>query len=83
MLKDAITTLLNHPAPKPYLLISASADRTLRTWDARTGALIKTHTGHRAPVLSASLGLDGSVVVGGGDDGLCLVFTTEPDEMAS
>jgi len=80
---DAITALFNHPAPKSHLLISSSADKTLKTWDVRTGALIKTHTGHRAPVLGASLGLGGSVVVSAGDDGLCLVFTTEPDEISS
>ncbi|KAH9481371.1 Angio-associated migratory cell protein [Psilocybe cubensis] len=78
--EDAITTLLAHPAPKSYLLVSGSADKTLRTWDARTGKLLRTHTGHRAPVLGASLGLDGSVVVSAGDDGHCMVFTTEAEE---
>ncbi|KAJ2924854.1 hypothetical protein H1R20_g12230, partial [Candolleomyces eurysporus] len=75
--EDAITQLLAHPAPKPYLLVSASADKTLKTWDARTGTLIKTHQGHRGPVLGASLGLEGSVVVSAGDDALCGVWTTE------
>jgi ribosome assembly protein SQT1 len=83
ILQDAITALFNHPSPKSHLLISSSADRTLKTWDARSGALIKTHTGHQAAVLGASLGLDGSVIVSAGDDGLCLVFTTEQDEMIS
>ncbi|KAF9048700.1 ribosome biogenesis protein Sqt1 [Panaeolus papilionaceus] len=78
--EDAITTLLAHPAPKPYLLVSASADRTLRTWDARTGQLLRTHTGHRGPVLGASLGLSGDVVLSAGDDGICMVYTTEEDE---
>ncbi|KAF8968139.1 ribosome biogenesis protein Sqt1 [Flammula alnicola] len=78
--EDAITTLLAHPAPKPYLLVSASADKTLRTWDARNGTLLRTHTGHRAAVLGASLGLNGSVIVSAGDDGLCMVFTTEAEE---
>lgn len=77
---DAVTSLLTHPAPKSHLIVSASADNTLRTWDARTGALVKEHTGHRGPILSASLGLQGSVVVSGGDDSACLVFTTEVDE---
>jgi len=78
--KDAITTLLAHPAPKAHLLISASADRTLRTWDARNGNLLKEHLGHRAPVLGATLALDGSVVVSAGDDGVSMVFTTEAEE---
>ncbi|KXN89091.1 hypothetical protein AN958_06292 [Leucoagaricus sp. SymC.cos] len=75
--QDAITTLLSHPAPHSHLLISASADRTLKTWDARTGQLLRTHTGHHGPVLGASLGLQGSVIVSAGDDGLCAVYTTE------
>ncbi|KAF9563254.1 WD40 repeat-like protein [Agrocybe pediades] len=77
---DAITTLLAHPAPKSYLLISGSADKTLRTWDARNGTLLRKHTGHRDAILGASLGLDGSVIVSAGDDGVCMVFTTEAEE---
>ncbi|KAF9238494.1 WD40-repeat-containing domain protein [Melanogaster broomeanus] len=78
--QDAITTVLAHPAPKSHLIVTASADKTLKTWDVRTGTLVKEHTGHHAPILSASLGLQGSVVVSAGDDGVCLVFTTEVDE---
>ncbi|KAJ3744390.1 quinon protein alcohol dehydrogenase-like superfamily [Lentinula detonsa] len=77
---DAVTTLLAVPAPNNHLLVSGSADKTLRTWDARTGALIKEHKGHQGPVLGASLGLDGSVIVSAGDDGVSLVFTTELEE---
>lgn len=72
-----MTTLLPHPSPKNHLLTSGSADKTLRTWDARTGKLLKEHKGHHGPVLSASLNFDGSVVVSAGDDGVCLVFETE------
>lgn len=75
--QDAITTVLAHPAPKTHLVTTASADKTLRTWDARTGALIREHKGHQGPILSAALGNGGAVVVSGGDDGLCLVFPTE------
>jgi ribosome assembly protein SQT1 len=69
--------LLTHPAPKGYILVSGSADKTLRTWDARTGTLLREHNGHQGPILGASLGLNGSVVISAGDDGACLVFTTE------
>lgn len=75
--QDAVTCLLAPPAPSSHLLVSGSADKTLRTWDARTGALLRTHKGHQGAVLGASLGLNGSVVVSAGDDGVCLVFTTE------
>ncbi|KIP05837.1 hypothetical protein PHLGIDRAFT_128621 [Phlebiopsis gigantea 11061_1 CR5-6] len=75
--EDAITALLNLPAPKSHLLVSASADKTLRTWDARTGTLLKEHKGHHGPILAASLGLEGKIIVSAGDDGVCLVFPTE------
>lgn len=78
--QDAITCLLAPPAPQNHLIVSGSADKTLRTWDARTGVLLREHRGHQGPVLGASLGLDGSVVVSAGDDGVCLVFTTEATE---
>ncbi|KAK7050980.1 60S ribosomal subunit assembly or modification protein [Paramarasmius palmivorus] len=77
--EDAVTTLLSVPSPKSHLLVSASADKTLRTWDARTGTLLRVHKGHHAPILGASLGLGGTVVVSAGDDGVCLVFTTEDE----
>jgi len=78
--QDAVTVLLAHPAPKGYILVSGSADKKLRTWDARTGTLLREHTGHQAAVLGASLGLGGSVVISAGDDGACYVHTTEATE---
>lgn len=80
LLQDAITTLLTHPAPKAYILVSASADKTLRSWDARTGEVLREHKGHHDTVLGASLGLDGAIVVSAGDEGVCYVFTTEKTE---
>ena len=76
-MQDAITTLIAHPSPKNHLITSASMDKTLRTWDARTGKLVKEHKGHHGPILSAAIGLGGSVVVSAGDDGVCLVFATQ------
>jgi len=78
--EDAITTILAHPPPKPYFIVSGCADGTLRTWDARTGVIVQEHKGHSAPVLSASLGLNGSVIVSAGDDHTALVYTTEPTQ---
>lgn len=75
--QDAVTSLLRLPAPKSHLVVSASADKMLRTWDARTGALLREHKGHHEPILQAALGLGGGVVVSAGDDGVCLVFPTE------
>ncbi|EIW57529.1 ribosome biogenesis protein Sqt1 [Trametes versicolor FP-101664 SS1] len=75
--EDAVTSLHHLPAPKAHLIVSASVDKVLRTWDARTGTLVREHKGHHGPILDATLGLGGSVVVSAGDDGVCLVFQTE------
>ncbi|KAI9439977.1 ribosome biogenesis protein Sqt1 [Lactarius indigo] len=74
--KDAVTSLLVHPT-KPHLVISSSADHTLRTWDARAGVLVREHKGHQELINGAALGRNGEVVVSAGDDGACLVFDTE------
>ncbi|KAH9945448.1 ribosome biogenesis protein Sqt1 [Epithele typhae] len=74
---DAVTSLHRLPPPKAHLIVSASADKILRTWDARTGTLVREHKGHSAPVLGAALGMGGDVVVSAGDEGVCLVFPTE------
>ena len=76
-LQDAVTALLPLPAPKGHLVVSGSADKTLKTWDARTGTLVREHKGHHGPILGATLGLEGGIVVSAGDDGVCLIFTTE------
>ena len=65
------------PEPKSHLVVSGSADDALRTWDTRTGRLVKEHRGHHGPVLGAAVGHDGSFVISAGDDGACLVFTAE------
>ena len=62
-------------------MVSASTDKTLRTWDVRTGAMIGEHKGHQGPVLGAALGLNGEIVVSAGDDGVCLVFATDKREI--
>ncbi|KAI0001431.1 WD40-repeat-containing domain protein [Russula compacta] len=74
--KDAVTSLLVHPT-KLHLVISSSADHTLRTWDARSGALVREHKGHQELINGAALGHGGEIVVSAGDDGACLVFGTE------
>lgn len=74
--QDAVTSLLVHPT-KPHLVISSSADHTLRTWDARAGVLVREHKGHQELINGAALGHSGEIVVSAGDDNVCLVFGTE------
>jgi len=74
---EPVTCLVPLPEPKSHLVVSGSADNALRSWDTRTGTLIKEHRGHRGPVLGAAVGHDGSFVISAGDDGACLVFAAE------
>jgi ribosome assembly protein SQT1 len=75
--EDAITSLTVHSDGQ--LITSSSADKTLRTWDVRTGECVRVHKGHGGPVMGASVGKrEGGeeVVVSAGDEGVCLVFPT-------
>lgn len=72
--QDAITKLIVHPQPNSHLITTASADRTLRTWDARTGTMLKEHSGHHETINDASVALGGAKLVSAGDDCVCLVF---------
>jgi len=77
---DAVTTLVPHSAPKAHLITSASADRSLKTWDARSGLLVREHTGHRGLINAASLGRGAGgkdVLLSAGDEGVCLVYDVE------
>ena len=74
--QDSVTGLYVHPT-KQHVIVSASADKTLRTWDVRTGELLREHKGHQGPILGAALGLNGDVLLSAGDGGVCLVFGTE------
>ena len=61
-------------------MTTASADRSLKTWDIRNGTLLKEHTGHRGPINGIDIGLGAggkTIVVSAGDDGACLVWDTE------
>jgi WD40 repeat protein/serine/threonine protein kinase len=50
-------------------IVTASLDKTVKLWDARTGALLQTLAGHEKPVTSAELDPDGRRVVSTSLDG--------------
>lgn len=75
--QEPVTCLVPLPEPKSHLVVSGSADNTVRTWDTRTGVLIKEHRGHHGPVLGSAIGYNGSCIISAGDDSVCMVFTTE------
>ncbi|GMK54494.1 hypothetical protein CspeluHIS016_0110800 [Cutaneotrichosporon spelunceum] len=83
---EAVTAIACHPAPCQYVVTTACADRTLRTWDMRTGLLLAEHHGHAAAVncVAVSPALDGDqsplglpqaqFIASGGDEGASLLF---------
>jgi ribosome assembly protein SQT1 len=63
------------------VVVTGSADKTVRAWDLRTGAVVggaEPRTGHRAVVHALAVTRDGKRVVSGGDDGLGRVHALVP-----
>ncbi|KAG1715653.1 hypothetical protein ID866_1495 [Astraeus odoratus] len=52
--EESITTVLSHPAPRSHLLTTASADGTLKTWDARAVGTSSSSSKRRRVQRSAS-----------------------------
>ena len=50
-------------SPDGSRIVTASADRTARVWDAQTGAALTSFSGHTNQVVTASFSPDGSRVV--------------------
>ena len=49
-------------------IVSGSEDRSVRVWDAATGACLQTLKGHGGKVTSVGFSADGTRIVSGGDD---------------
>jgi hypothetical protein len=64
---DEIFRLVAHP--KQPLLVTASADKTVRLWDANSGNNLKTLQGLNDHVYAAAISANGQLVAGGGYDG--------------
>jgi WD40 repeat protein len=54
--------------PDGALLASSSFDRTIRLWNGRTGAPLRTLAGHGQAVVGLDIGPDGSLLASGSDD---------------
>ena len=70
---DAVTSIALHPAAS-HLLSTGSVDRSIKTWDLRTGQLQKTSTGHQDVIHSVAVSADGQRAVSVSDDGSARVY---------
>ena len=51
-----------------WMVVSGSADKTVRVWDARTGACVHTLEGHTDYVLSVAVHPLGTLLASGSED---------------
>jgi WD40 repeat protein len=71
-------------SPDVSFVVSASADKTLRLWDAATGEQLQSLLGHAGPVNGCGVAPDGSFVVSASGDGnLKLWDPAGGDELAT
>jgi WD40 repeat protein len=61
-------------SPDGKRIVTASADKTARVWDAQSGALVATLTGHTGPVNDAAFSPDGSRIVTASQDSSARVW---------
>lgn len=85
---DVVTGIARHPLPNRHLFTTSSVDKTLKTWDARTGVMVADHTGHAGAVNALEVGRvpagwglledveekGGDAVISAGDEGLVLAW---------
>jgi WD40 repeat protein len=62
-----ILKLVSHP--KKPLLVTCSADQTVRSWNPDNGAAIRTLSGHHDYVYAVAISPDGNLIASGGFDG--------------
>ena len=55
-------------SPNQNIIASGSYDKTIRLWDAVSGAYLKTLEGHLEPVQSVVFSPDGTYIASGSDD---------------
>lgn len=71
-----VTSVRFSPDPDNPVVVSASADKTVKVWDLKSSTphLNVNHIGHRAEVNSTAISPDGTLCASGGKDGLIMLW---------
>jgi WD40 repeat protein len=64
-------------SPDGQRILSASWDKTLRIWDARSGHCLATLSGHQAPVMGCAWSPDGQRILSASYDGTLALWDAE------
>ena len=82
--KKAVTSLAFCPAEnKPDLLLSGSADQTVRLWDIETGKEKEVYRGHKDEVRAVVFGPDGAWFASAGKDQRVCLYEDNRKEFAT
>ncbi|MEX2214803.1 MAG: prenyltransferase/squalene oxidase repeat-containing protein [Phycisphaeraceae bacterium] len=77
--RGAITSIAF--SPDQSMLATASIDGTIKLWDAKTGNLIRTLTGHKSWVNSVAWHKDGNWLVTGSSDGTVRIWDAKTGDV--
>lgn len=64
-------------SPNGELIVSASADSTLRIWDVKTGTILNSIKGHSDTVISVSFSPDGKKIISLSNDGTVKIWDVD------
>ena len=67
-------------SPDGQYVLTASADKTARVWDAKTAKQLHVYKGHRWGVLSAAFSHDGSRIITGSADNTARIWDVETEQ---
>jgi WD40 repeat protein len=68
-------------SPDGKRIVTTSRDNTARVWDAETGHLLATLTGHINRVNNAAFSPDGKRIVTAGEDGTARVYIADLQDL--